>query len=131
MQEFIATLRIVFQDNGGVYFWLFLYFGFGFALASLVISLGFFAGAIRDRMIRLHRKPLLANLLILGLGSLSMASLFPILTILRALILGQVEVPKIASIAFFAGGAVHVLAFFLAMRGRANDCADANLKSKQ
>ena len=109
MQEMIGAIQSQMSSNS-FYFWLFFYFGLGYALFSIVTGLVYFAVLVRKKSLQRELSAFYANILIFVFGALSMSSGFAILTVFRVLTLGHVDVPEVASLALLVGGFIQVVA---------------------
>ena len=112
MQEMIGAIQSQMSSNS-FYFWLFFYFGLGYALFSIVTGLVYFAVLVRKKSLQRELSAFYANILIFVFGALSMSSGFAILTVFRVLTLGHVDVPELASLALLVGGFTQVVAHII------------------
>ena len=113
MLDLILAMRSYFPLSEEIYYWHFLYFGLGYAMCSLVISLAHLAAVVKERFSRNGRPRWYAHLLIVLLSMLAIASLFAVTAIFRAVALGHINAPQSASISAMAGGFIQVLVLFL------------------
>jgi hypothetical protein len=108
MQELIPAFHAAFHGSRDIYFWLVFYFGLGFSLFSVLVSLIYFSSLIKDRVNNRELPSHYGHFLTFGFSLLSMGGGFAIGSVMRALVLGHVDVPEIAAFAFVAGGVLQV-----------------------
>ena len=112
MQELIDAMRVTLWNNEALWFWLFFYFGVGFAIAAIVIAAIEFDTWVKNHDLSSAGKISLTA----GFSTLSLVAFFSIGTIVRAVEIGKFDVPDISSLGLVLGVLIQVLAYWLRVR---------------